>query len=787
MRAIDRKMLRDLVHMRGQVAAICLVMACGVATFVMSLGTLESLERTLETYYERYRFAEAFAHVKRAPEALARRIAEIPGVARVQTRIVEQVTLDMPGLAEPAVGRLISRAEREAAPLNDLYLRSGRLLAPGRNREVLVGEGFALAHGLEPGARVTAILNGRLDELHVVGIVLSPEYIYQISEGDIIPDEKRFGVFWMNEDELAAAFDMEGAFNDVTLTLMPGAQEDEVLARLDRLTETYGGLGAYARADQISHKFIDNEINEMRATAKMVPVIFLGVAAFLLNVVLSRLISTQREQIAAMKAVGYTKLEIGAHYLELVLIIVLVAVALGTAVGIWMGSGLTRLYTQFFHFPIFEFHLSPSVIPLALLVSVAAGVLGTVGAVRSAVRLPPAEAMRPAPPATYRPTILERIGLRRLLSPALRMILRQLERRPFKSALSCFGIALAASILVLGFFMEDAIDYVMDFEFETVQRHDLAVQFVEPQSPDALNEVRSLPGVAHCEPFRAIAARLHSGHRSRRIGITGVRPDGDLFNLIDLDERPVPLPPEGVVVSVKLAELLGVAVGDMLTVEVLQETRPVRQVPLAGVIADFAGMAAYMHIDAANRLMRQEDVLTGAYIATEPGATDTLYERLRAMPNVAGVSVKQAAVESFRNTIAESILLMRTFNIIFAVIIAFGVVYNSARISLAERSRELATLRVIGFTRAEISLIQLGELGVLTLLAIPGGLAMGYGLAALTSAAYDTELFRIPLVVSRATFGISAGVVLVAAIVSGLIVRRMIDRLELVSVLKTKE
>lgn len=787
MRALNRKTIRDLIHMRGQVFAICLVMACGVATFVMSLGVLESLEYSLETYYERYRFAEVFAHVKRAPQALARRIEEIPGVAQVQTRIVERVTLDMPKLAEPASGRLISRPKRRRPGLNDLYLRSGRFLEPGRNREVLVGEAFALAHDLAPGDTVDAILNGRLDELRIVGIVLSPEYIYQIREGEVLPDDERFGVFWMNKEELAAAFDMKGAFNDIALTLMPGASEKEVIASLDRLTENFGGLGAYDRDDQISHKFVDNEIKEIRASAKMIPVIFLAVAAFLMNVVLTRLISTQREQIAALKAVGYSKLEIGVHFLKLVLLIVIVGVLIGSAAGAWMGAGMTRLYTQFFHFPVFEFRLSPSVIPLAFLVSAAAGLLGTFRAVWQAVKLPPAEAMRPSPPATFGPTILERIGLRRLLSPALRMILRQLQRRPLKAALSCFGIALAVSILVVGFFMEDSIDYVMDLQYGAVERYELSVQFAEPQSPSALNEVRHVPGVLHAEPVRGLAARLRSEHRTRRIGIMGVLPDGDLFRLVDLDEQVIALPREGIVLSTKLAESLGVSVGDDLTVEILQETRPVRQVPVSGLLSDFSGMSAYMHIDAANRLMGQEDVLSGAFIAADPEGTDSIYDALRAMPQVAGVTVKEAAIQSFEETIAESIMLMRTFNILFAVIIAFGVVYNSARISLSERSRELATLRVIGFTRAEISLIQLGELAVLTIVAIPAGLLLGYGLAWLTSTAYDTELFRIPLVVNRATYGIAAAVIMLAAICSGLIVRRMIDHLDLVAVLKTRE
>jgi putative ABC transport system permease protein len=603
----------------------------------------------------------------------------------------------------------------------------------------------------------------------------------------VLPDERRFGVLWMNQEELAAAFDMEGAFNDVSLTLMHGATEAEVIARLDRLIEPYGGLGAYAREDQVSHEFVANEIRELRGTAQIVPLIFLTVAAFLLNVVLARLISTQREQIAALKAVGYSRFEIGLHYLRIVLLIVLVSVAIGTVAGAWMGKGLTILYSQFFHFPIFEYGLPVAHVLAALVVSGFAGLAGTLMAVRRAAALPPAEAMQPLPPADFRPTLLERSGLQRLLTPAARMILRQIERRPAKALMSGVGISLATAILVVGDYVGDAIDYGVEYEFHTVQRFDLTVVFNEPRSSSAVAAVNGLPGVRHSEPFRAIATRLRAGHRSRRVGIMGIRTDGELYRPREMHGGSVELPPEGLVLSVKLGELLGVGVGDEVTVEVLQEGRPVRRMAVSGLVEDFAGTNAFLSFEAANRLMDQEGVMSGMFVAAEPAAIDELFSTLKRTPVVAGVAVKQATLDSFFETIAKSMLLMRTFNVVFAGIIACGVVYNSARISLSERSRELATLRVIGFTRGEISLIQLGELGLLVLVFVPAGLGLGYGLAALSSSAFDTELFRIPFVVDRSTLGFAATVVVLAAAASGLVVRRMIDRLDLVAVLKTRD
>jgi putative ABC transport system permease protein len=785
--ALDRKLVRDLWQFKGQLLAICLVMSCGVATFVMSLCTLGSLERARDAYYARYHFADVFTHLNRAPNALAKRLGEIPGVARVQTRVVVGVNLDVPGFHEPALGRLISVPEQPGVALNGVHLRAGRHVEPGRTGEVLASEAFAVAHGLVPGDRVSAVINGRRQPLTIVGVALSPEYIYQILPGDLLPDARRFGIFGMGYQALAAAFNMEGAFNDVALGLNPDTSEPDVLQRLDRLTEPYGGLGAFGRKHQTSHEFLSNEVMELRGMAMIAPTIFLAVSAFLLNVVFSRLIRTQREQIAALKAFGYTRFEIGLHYLKMVLVMVLVGVVFGTVFGAWLGRGLTEMYTRFFRFPVFDFTLDPAVVALALLLRGGACVAGTLMAVRAAVRLPPAEAMRPEPPAAFRPTVVERLGLQWLFSPAGRMILRQLERQPVNAMLSVLGIATAVAVFVLGSFMKDAIDHVMESQWHLAQRQDVTVTLVEPASVAVLHEMRHLPGVTRAEPFRALGVRMRVGHHERRVGVMGLEPDADLNRLLDLRRRPVALPPDGLVLSRKLADLLGARVGDTVTVEVLEGERPVRALPVVGLIEDFAGTTGYMDRRAINRLMHEGDVVSGAFLAASPDRIDALYRELKQTPRAAGVPVKGAALASFRDTIAENLLRMRFFNVLFASIIAFGVVYNSARIALAERSRELATLRVIGFTRAEVSAILLGELGTLTLIAIPLGPVLGHAFAWLTTSAYDRELFRIPLVINPSTYATAALVVLASAVVSGLIVRHGLDRLELVSVLKAKE
>ena len=787
MRALDRKLLRDLWQMKGQAIAIGLVIASGVAMFVAYLSTFQSLRRTLDAYYDRYRMADVFMSLTRAPARLEPRIAAIPGVARVQTRVVADVTLDVAGMSEPATGRLISIPERRQPIQNDVFLRAGRYIEPDRPDEVLVAEGFAKAHHLEPGDDVQAIINGRKRRLYIVGIALSPEYIYSIRPSDIFPDDRRFGLFWMGRKSLAAAYRMEGAWNDVTLELSPGASENEVMGRLDRLLRPYGGLGAIPRSRQVSHWYLDAELVGLETAGLVVPMVFLAVAAFLLNAVLARIVAVQREQIAALKALGYAQSDVAWHYTKTALVIAAGGTLLGTLGGAWMGHGMTGLYRDFFRFPILEYRLSAAVIAGAALVSFVAAAIGAAGAVRRAARLPPAEAMRPEAPALYRPTLAERLGLRRLLSPPALMVLRNLERNPGRSLSSLVGIAFAVAMLIVGLFGIDALDVLIDVQFNIAQRQDMMVTFANPAAGGALHALRRLPGVLDVEPLRAVAVKLHHGHRSRHVAIMGIVAEPHLNRVIDASYRPVTLPPRGLVLSRKLAELLGVGAGDVLSVEVLEGRRPTLSIPVVATVEEFIGTSAYMEIGALRAALQEGPVLSGAFLATDPRAADRLHRTLKAMPAIAGVTLTRAALQGFQETLAESLGIMIFFNVFFAGIIAAGVVYNAARISLSERSRELASLRVLGFTRAEISSILLGELALLTIAAQPAGIVLGRILSALIVKAYDTELYRFPLVISSRTYAFSVLTVIVAAAVSGLVVRRKLDRLDLVAVLKTRE
>lgn len=787
MHKLDRKLIRDLSHTKGQVIAITAVIAAGVATFVMSMCAYASLVSSKNYFYSEFRFADVFSGARRVPNSIEPRIKELSGVSAVETRLVFDVLINVPTMSEPATGRLISVPERGENRLNQLYLRRGRMVTPGRAGEVVVSEKFAEVHNFVAGDTVSAIINGRRQTLTIVGVALSPEYVMQIQPGSIFPDDRRFGVFWINERDLEAAFDMTGAFNSVSLKLARAANVVEVIDHLDSLLEPFGSIGAFDREDQLSHRYLMDEMNGLRGMAIVAPIIFLSVAAFLLNIVISRIISQQREQIAALKAFGYTNYEVGFHYLNLVLIISLSGTMIGTLAGFVLANGMTGIYQEFYKFPVLEFQVDVFSVVMSFLLTTGAAVFGTWFSVRNAIRLPPAEAMRPEPPPSFQPTMIEKLIPSNWLPTELRMVVRNVARKPIKASLAVIGISMAVAIMLLGNFSIDSLDYMMEFQFKKAQRQDLTVSFVEPATASVIYEISDLPGVLSSETMRAVATRVKFKHHSQRVGIMGLDENPQLYRLLDTQEKMIEIPPFGLMLNSALAKKLHVGLGDEVTVEVLEGIRPTVTVKVSAIVEEYAGLNAYMNKQQLHALLKESSVASGAFLNVDTNRMDDVFNELERRPGVASVAIKDAMMKSFQKTVADNILIMRSFIVIFAAIIAMGVVYNTARISLSEQSRDLATMRVIGFTQREVSTVLLGEIILFTALAIPVGWAIGYAFAGVMVAGLATDNYRLPLVVSRNTFTLAAMVVVVSTLISAIIVQRRISQLDLIGVLKTRE
>lgn len=785
--SLQKKLWRELWHMRGQALAIMLVIVGGVGVCVMSLSTYDSLLETRDTYYREYNFGQVFARLKRAPESLMRRIVEIPGVSQAESRVLAQVNLEVPGFDDPVSGLLTSIPDGQPPRINRLYLLSGRLPDHRRDNEVLISDAFSEAQSLKAGDSVVAIINGKRRNLEVVGVALSPEYIYQLAPGAVFPDYERFGVMWMANRPLSVAYDMDGAFNDVVIQLQSGVSAKSVIDRLDLLLQRYGGLGAYDRDEQFSNMFLKEEFAQLKTMAYLFPAIFLAVAVFLLNVVVSRLVSTQRDIVAILKAFGYSNWQIGLHYTQLVLAITLLGVLGGFALGAYLGQLMTETYAEYYRFPVLLYHTRPLVFIGVAAITFLAALLGTWRAVRMASSLPPAEAMRPEPPEHYSHSWLEAMGVKRWLSQPSRMIVRHMQKKPLKTGLSVVGLSLAGAIMMVGNFQTDAVKMMMHVQFNLAQKQDIEVTFYEPVSEKSLSTLRAIPGVEYAEGLRKVPVKLHFEHRSFRTTLQGIPADSQLQEVLSTDLMPIPIPEDGMMVVEHLGQKLGFKAGDMVTVESLEGQQRSVQVMVSKLSQQYLGVGSYMRRDNVNRLMGEGAAINTALLNINPEMSAVVYQRLKEMPAVAGINVRQTVIESFHNTLKRILLTFTFINALLGGVIAFGVVYNTVRIALAERGRELASMRVLGYTHGEVAYILLGELALLTLLSLPIGFVLGTWLCEFMSYNMRSDLFRIPLVLTPYTYTFSALIVMVSAFFSGMMIWYRLRKMDLVEVLKTRE
>ncbi len=773
--------------MKGQAAAVAVVMACGLAMLIMARSLIESLESTSREYYEAHRFAQIFGHLKRAPDWVEARLEAIPGVAAVQTDLAVQVTLDLDGLDEPASGMVRSLPESDAPQLNRLFLRTGRWIQAGNRGEVLVGEAFAKANQIAPGRTLALLLNGRRQIVRVVGIVLSPEYVFEARPGTALPDNRTYGIFWMRHEEIAAAYDMDGAFNHFALTLEPQASESPVIDAVDRLLQPYGGRGAFGRSDHPSHVRVTDEIAILGTLSIGFPLVFLSVAAFMTNAVLSRLLNLQREQIAILKAFGFSNRQVVVHYLKFAFVIVGAGTVLGTLGGNFLGRRLVGMYEVFFRFPELTFRLDRTAVLIALVVGVGAATLGVFGAVRRAAKLPPADAMRPEPPANYRPAFIERTGIGRLFSHSFRIAVRNLERRPMQAVFTVAGLALATGILIVPNCFRDSVHELLGFQWDVVQRQDMNLGLVEPTGIEVCHLLRQLPGVTSVEPFRQAPVRIRSGHVSRQLALQGIPADTHHSRVVVAGYHEIPVPTQGIVISAILGEILGVRPGDIVDIEFLEGRRSVRRLPVVGLAHDFTGLAAYIELSTLNRLLGEGDLVNGASFTVDQALRSAFLRALKDIPRVSWVGIKRSLRANFEATTAASISLIQSIYMTFAVVVSFGVIYNNARISLAERSRELATLRVIGFSQREVGAVLVTELVILAILAVPLGLLLGTGFATGIIRQVNTETIRLPTVLTLYNYSFAAAVVAIASLLSAVIVLRRLRSLNLVSALRAPE
>lgn len=787
MTPLHAKLMRDLWRIKAQAAAIMVVIAIGVGLQIMMTGFVSSLTLTRDAYYERHQLADIFAPVVRAPNYVESRLADIPGIRTVETRLnsmasakvdTREFSISMQVLSLPLHGR---------RHLNEVRLTQGRMPDAQRPDEILLLESFATAHGIAPGAQLEVTLHGVRRWYSVVGTAQSPEFIYFAAPGEFIPDDARFGVIWMGRPALAAALDLEGAFNEALVSLLRGANKDAVLDQIDQVLDPFGAPGAYGLEDFASDRFLSEEISGLEVTSSTVPPVFMMVAAFLLYIVTSRMITAEREEIGLVRAFGYSKREVASHYLELALFIAVTGAALGCLLGVLLGRAMVPVYTTYYKLPFLLFRLEFASFASGLLLSIAVATLGGIWALRGIFRLTPAQAMRPPTPPDFSHSFSFKKGVFARLDQPTRMVLRRLMRQPWRMLGAVIGIASGMALSLAMLIIYDGFDVAIDRTFNVVDRSDATVSFVQNVPSRTIYDLQGMEGISHAEPVRFVPVVFRNGLRTYKGSITGLSPAPILHRALDKDLQPIALPERGIVLSTPLADELDVAVGDTLMLEIREGRQQTVMTQVAGIAESLLGAPAYMDLAALGRQVGEPNRFSAAYIAMRDGAQSKVYADLKDMPSVAGISLRSEAEDAFKKVMDEGAGSARFIMGVMAFAITFGIVYNVARVAQDESARDLASLRVLGFRHSEAAFVLLGELAVVVLLALPLGLWMGTGLSHLIAQGFSTDLYQIPVIFAPKAYGSSISVVVCAAVVSGWLVQRRIRSTDITLALKTRE
>jgi len=789
-RLLVRKLRRDVYRRKGALLALVAIVAVGMSCYVAMEGVYRDLDNSRAAFYREYHLADFTVDLKRAPLSAAAAVEEVPNVRRARPRVSVAVTIDLENTPEPVSGRAISMPLEKRPVLNDVLMRSGTWFSSAEG-EVIVNADFAAANGIVPGSTLDVLLLDKQHRLLVVGTAMSPEFVYLLPpSGGLAPDPKTFGVLYMPEDFLEKSADLDGACNQI-VGMACDTREialSNMLELLEEKLDPYGVVSTTPRSEQPSVKFLSEELKGLEATAAILPVVFFGVAALVLNVLITRMVAQQRTSIGVLRAIGYTWGDMLRHYLAYGALIGAAGAVLGAALGIWLQGIFCRLYALYFSLPEIEPHFYGDIMAAGSAVSVLFAVAGSARGAWHAVKMAPAVAMQPPMPEVGGAIILERIRpLWGMLGFAWKMIMRTIFRNPFRSTVTLLSGLVSTALLFATVHTYSAFAYLVDHEYERTAHHDFQMALRDPVDGRAVAETASLPGVTYAEGQLAVPCRLSRGPYSKRLVVTGMPEPSRLYTPIDAAGNPITVPEGGLILTRKLADILHVRPGETLRMRPLIGRRRETVVPVVALVDTYLGLSAYADIGYLGRLIGEYRVVNAVFGTTGGAARNEFLEEIKRRPSAVGYGERSRTLKLIDDVIGASLGPSIAVLVLFAGIIALGSMLNTNLVSLSEREREVGSLRVMGYTPLQALKIFAGESLVVYIFAVAAGLAAGVGLARLISMAYYTEIYRFPVVIRAWQFAAAAAMMAVFFIAAQLLIYRVIIGLDWLEVLKSRE
>ncbi len=789
---LAKKLLNFIKHNKGQYAAATAVVVVGIMVYISLQTTYYNLSQSQSKFYRENNFADYYFQVVKAPEAVTKQISSIPGVKRVTGRIQKDVPIFKTN-QDRATARLVSYTLPMDDELNRITLEKGRSFAAsqsGSSVEAVVDPKFGPANGISWGDTITVVVDGKERFVNIVGSANSPEFIYPMKDAaDILPDPAKFGIFMLENRQAQQLLDMDGQINQVLIEFLPGSDQTRIVESVEDILKPYGMLTSYPRKYQLSHAVLQAKLDGIGSVALYIPAIFLLMAAVIQFIILRRMVKTQRTQIGVMKALGYNNSQIMMHYTLYALAVSSVGAVLGIALGNLMAGGISDLFSFYFNLPGGLKSFDLGTIINALTLSVGIGMVAGLTGSRGVLYIQPAEAMRPEPPRSSSRSWLEKWpALWGAFSPGWKMTLRNIGRNRGRFTVTVVGVMFAVSLLIIAFFYNDAVDYMMKKYFYQGETYDITVRFNSVVSEDELINISRLDGVRCVEAFMEVPVKIHFRGKGEDEILLAYPENMNMKKLQGENGQLIRVPGEGIIINQRTADKLGIIVGDQVEVETLMTTGPIHieTAYIAGVTQQLFGGGSYINLDQANRILGERHAATGAMIDVQADKIDEIQNQLDGMLGIASVLSRQKEIQIFQEEMSAVTGAMSII-IFFAVVLGFAIIYNASVINFSERRRELTTLRVMGFTLHEISALMLKE----NILLMVGGIILGLPFGKLMVKSYvesaATEQFTLPVIIYPATYLFSAIGGIIFVMVAHYFAVRGIRELDLVATMKNTD
>jgi putative ABC transport system permease protein len=792
MKALDKKLSRDIWQNKYLILAVSAIIAVGIGCFVGMMSAARNLESARTNYYSTSRLADFWIDLKKAPVEEVRRLTKVAGVSETRERIQFQVVLDLPDAVKPVSARLLSMPDKKSTTINNIIIRKGTYFTSNRTNEVIVSEKFAKARKVEPGHTITAVLNNQKKDLIVTGIAISAEFVYMASPGSMIDEPGSYGLLFIKRSFAEDMFGFNGACNSVVGLLAPEVRchPKEIVEELSGKLSPFGVFTGLSRSEQFSPMVLDGEMKQLVNLAYIFPMFFLIVAALLLNVLMTRLAEQQRTVIGTLKAIGYDNKVLMYHFMKFAVMTGVIGGTLGSLLGYWLGDLTTKMYVDYFTFPQLTSKFYPGLILTAILISVFFSILGTINGVRRIMQLEPAEAMRPAAPPFGGAILLENIRwFWKSLDAGWQMILRGLFRSKGRTIIAIISAAMGSSIVVLAFGFVDSMDEMVHLQFDKVLRSDYHLTFSRELNLSAIDEIHRLPGVIHAEPVLNVGCIFKVRNHSKRGGIMGITGNGELTSPLTAEGKAIALPSSGLLMTNRLMERLELRAGDYVEVIPVKGERKIVKLPVVEGINSMIGLAVYADYHWLNRILGQQNVINEVRVLVSHDSDEEkrFLKKIKAMPNLETLTdlgeQKSALNKQLNGAMRASAVIM----IVFAAVIFLGAILNGTLIALSERRREMATFRTMGYFDREVGRLFFRENLLNNLIGSFIGLPLGYLMLVASMKGFVSDAYSFPAALAPQSYVYTMVLAVLFVVMSQVVVMKNIQKQNWVEALSLKE